>query len=121
MGRSEARMVAAEHRRARHQVSGVDPMRTQIGMMIFLETHRRILGGQFGRIPDRLSKWAFAEGGYCLDAPELLPAGGCEFMDLDPTGMEDQCDEFGHFGLPAQMTVLREPSSTDGVGDRDAA
>lgn len=79
-----------------------------LGILIFMEAHRRILGGQFGVIPKPIKEWAFAEGGYCLDAPDNLPAGACEFFDLDPTGMEDMVDEFGYFGLPAQITVPRE-------------
>lgn len=79
-----------------------------LGIMIFMEVHRRILHGQFGVIPKPIKDWAFAEGGYCLDAPDNLPAGACEFYELDPTGMEDMANEFGHFGLPTQITVERE-------------
>jgi hypothetical protein len=81
-----------------------------LGVLIFMETHRRVCGGQFGSIPKPIKEWAFAEGGYCIDAPEQLPAGASEFIDLDPTGMEEHCDEFGHYGLPSQITVGREPS-----------
>lgn len=81
-----------------------------LGIMIFMEAHRRILGGQFGKIPKPIKEWAFAEGGYCLDAPDNLPAGATEFFSLDPTGVEDLCDEFGKYGLPHQITVPREDS-----------
>lgn len=81
-----------------------------LGILIFMEVHRRILHGQFGSIPKPIKEWAFAEGGYCLDAPDMLPAGACEFFELDPTGMEDMVDEFGYFGQPTQITVPREPS-----------
>lgn len=79
-----------------------------LGILIFMEAHRRILGGQFGVIPKPIKEWAFAEGGYCIDAPDNLPAGACEFYELDPTDMEDIVDEFGHYGLPTQITVERE-------------
>jgi hypothetical protein len=78
-----------------------------LGILIFMETHRRILGGQFGAIPRPIKDWAFAEGGYCIDAPDIIPAGGTEFFSMDPEGMEDDCDEFGNFGLPTQITVER--------------
>jgi hypothetical protein len=78
-----------------------------LGILIFMEAHRRIHGNQFGSIPKPIKEWAFAEGGYCLDAPDTLPAGACEFYALDPTGVEDLCDEFGYYGLPAQITVER--------------
>jgi len=116
MGRSESRMVAAEHRRAMYKPDHhtQQDIRT-LGILFFMETHRRILGGRFGSIPAPLKVWAFAEGGYCLDAPDMLPAGGSEFFALDPTGMEDSLDEFGNFGLPQQLTVPREPDDTAGV------
>jgi hypothetical protein len=78
-----------------------------LGILIFMEAHRRILHGEFGSIPKPIKEWAFAEGGYCLDAPDNLPAGACEFYELDPTGMEDMRDEFGYFGLATQITVTR--------------
>lgn len=99
--------------REQHQPRGYTQQDTfrscGLGVLIFMETHRRILGGKFGAIPKPVKEWAFAEGGYCLDAPEQLPAGASEFMDLDPSGIEpEQLDEFGHFGLPTQITVERE-------------
>ena len=70
-------------RRYAHQ-----PMNTQshhqIGLLIFLETHRRILGGEFGRIPGPLKDDAFSMGGYCLDAHEIMPAGSTEFYSVGP-------------------------------------
>lgn len=79
-----------------------------LGILFFMETHRRILGGKFGSIPKPITDWAFAEGGYCIDAPDNLPAGASEFFALDPTGVEDLCDEFGNYGVPNQITVPRE-------------
>lgn len=72
--------------------------RNFIGVLIFMELHRRILGGQFGSIPKPIRDYAFAEGAYCIDAPEVLPAGGSRWMDVDP--------ELG--GLPVQMLVTRD-------------
>jgi hypothetical protein len=64
------------------------PMRVQshshIGMLAFVEIHRRVLGGKFGRIPDPLSDDAFSMGGYCIDAHETLPAGSTEFHSFGP-------------------------------------
>lgn len=81
-----------------------------LGILFFMEAQYRILNGKFGRIPTPIKDWCLSEGGYCLDAPDSLPAGGCEFYSLDPTGMEDYLDEFGNFGLPTQLTVMREES-----------
>lgn len=55
-----------------------------IGMLVFVETHRRVLGGKFGRISEPLSEDAFSMGGYCIDAPETLPAGSTEFHSFGP-------------------------------------
>ena len=68
-----------------------------VGMLVFLELHRRILGGKFGRIPSPLRDDAFSMGGYCLDAPELMPAGGCFY---------DDCGE--GLGVTMPLTVYRE-------------
>lgn len=75
-----------------------------IGVLIFMETHRRLLHGEFGSIPRQLREWAFAEGGYCLDAPELLPAGGCEWIGAGPPP-EGESEE--DWGIPSQITVQR--------------
>jgi hypothetical protein len=74
--------------------------RSHLGILFFIETHRRILKGEFGRIPRHLSDAATAEGGYCVDAPESLPAGACYYH---------QCD--AETGLPAQLELEREPAS----------
>jgi hypothetical protein len=87
-----------------------DPMRrTVIGTLIFMEIHRRILFGQFGKIPKYISDWAFAEGGYCLDAPDHLPAGYCEYYELGPETDPELVDEFGNFGASAHVFVPRTP------------
>lgn len=102
-------MLSTEQRRAMHKPDHHTKQDIcTLGILFFMEFHRRILGGQFGRIPTPIKDWAFAEGGYCLDAPDTLPAGGCEFFSLDPTGMEDMLDEFGNLGLPTQLTAPRE-------------
>ncbi len=96
--------------REQYQARGfTDPDTRIIGILIFMELHRRILHGEFGAIPEPIKDWAFTEGGYCLDAPDNLPAGACEFYDLDPTDMEDELDEWGHWGMPVQIMVPREP------------
>lgn len=55
-----------------------------VGVLCFMETHRRILGGKFGRIPEPLKEDAFSAGGYCLDAHDVLPAGSTEFISFGP-------------------------------------
>jgi hypothetical protein len=67
-----------------------------VGVMVFMEIHRRILGGQFGKIPAHLKDDAFDQRGYCIDAPDEMPAGGCAWF---------QCD--AEDGLPVQITVER--------------
>lgn len=71
-----------------------------LGALIFVETHRRILGGAFGRIPAPISTDAFDQAGYCLDAPSLLPAGGCRVHSFGPD-VDDWIIE--------QVTVERAP------------
>ena len=115
-------MLTTEQRRVMHKPDHhtQQDIRT-LGILFFMEAHRRILGGRFGSIPNPIKDWAFAEGGYCIDAPDMLPAGGSEFYALDPTGMEDCLDEFGNFGLPQQLTVPREPDATAGVRGTDSS
>ncbi len=92
-----------------------------LGIFIFMEAHRRLLGGKFGAIPKPIKEWAFAEGGYCIDAPDSLPAGACKFFDLDPTGLEGLANEFGHYGVPTQIMVERDASGLQPTeGERDA-
>lgn len=47
--------------------------------------------------PKHLMRAAWDDAGYCLDAPVTLPAGGCEYMQID----EDA-------GLPVQLTFMRD-------------
>jgi hypothetical protein len=49
--------------------------RSIVGLFAFIEMHRRLLGGRFGRIPEPISRDAWDMSGYCIDAPRLLPAG----------------------------------------------
>jgi hypothetical protein len=55
-----------------------------IGLLCFTEYHRRILGGEFGRIPKPIQEDAFSQGGYCIDAHDLLPAGSMQFHSFGP-------------------------------------
>lgn len=75
--------VGFSNRRAMHA-----PTRLQshyhVGVLCFVEMHRRILGGRFGRIPAPLQDDAFSMGGYCIDAHELVPAGSTEFHCFGP-------------------------------------
>jgi hypothetical protein len=68
------------------------PMSTQshgnVGVKVFIETHRRVLGGEFGRIPIELSDDAFSMSGYCIDAHEIMPAGSTEFHRFGPDADE---------------------------------
>ena len=70
-------------RRFAHQ-----PMTTQshhrIGLLVFMEMHRRILGGKFGHIPEPLKDDSFSAGGYCIDAYDIMPAGSMEFFAIGP-------------------------------------
>jgi hypothetical protein len=75
----------------------VDHQRCFIGIQFFLEAHRRVLGNNFGSIPEPLKTDAFDQGGYCIDAPESIPAGACEYF---------WCD--ADMGLPSQLQIERE-------------
>lgn len=52
---------------------------SRVGMLVMLETHRRVFKGQFGALPRPLSDDAFSMGGYCLDAFDELPAGSMQY------------------------------------------
>lgn len=64
--------------REQHQPTRVQSHHV-VGVWVFLETHRRILGGKFGSIPAALKDDAFSMAGYCLDAHDLIPAGSTAF------------------------------------------
>lgn len=44
-----------------------------VGIFVLMETIRRV----GNPIPRPLKDDAFNQAGYCLDAPEVLPGGGC--------------------------------------------
>jgi hypothetical protein len=56
------------------------------------------------KCPGYLMRAAWDDAGYCLDAPDEFPAGGCYAMDLPPLDPEDTMEYF-----PAQLTIEREP------------
>jgi len=68
-----------------------------VGALVFVETHRRILKGEFGKIPAPLKDDAFSMGSYCIDAPDDIPAGGMASEQL----ADDMWSE-------VQLTVWRE-------------
>lgn len=77
--------TATQHlRRLRHQPMSTLYRPSHVGVLVFMEYHRRILKGEFGEIPKPISDDAFNMGGYCLDAPELMPAGSTEFYQFGP-------------------------------------
>jgi hypothetical protein len=87
----------------KHLPSRVMPNSFILGANIFCQYHLRILGGKFGSIDKRIEVAAFAEGGYCLDAPQLLPGGGCYYLEFGPhneDGTVDWCVD--------QWTIDRE-------------
>lgn len=49
------------------------------------------------RVPERLKLQTRIDAGYCLDAPECMPAGGCENYQIDD-------EEF----IPSQLLTYRE-------------
>ena len=70
-----------------------------VGTLVLLETHRRINGNAFGPMPKPLTDDAHNMGGYCIDAPELIPAGACVFHSFGP-----EPDDW----LVEQVTIQRE-------------
>lgn len=56
----------------------------QVGLLVMLETHRRINGRKFGPMPKPLSDDAFNMSGYCIDAHDVLPAGSMAFDKFGP-------------------------------------
>jgi hypothetical protein len=53
--------------------------------------------------PRYLLRAAWDDYGYCIDAPETLPAGGCYGLDL-PQFEPDDKPQY----MPAQLTVERD-------------
>jgi hypothetical protein len=70
---------------------------------LMMEAYERICPGSFNgrRAPDvkALGRAAWDEAGYCLDAPDDIPAGGCEAMESGP--------DDGDF-YPAQLVTWRD-------------
>jgi len=48
-----------------------------VGLFVFMELHKRVFGSRFGKMPAALKDDAFGMRGYCIDAPDTLPAGSC--------------------------------------------
>lgn len=73
---------------------------THPGLFITLWLESRCLAD----IPDKvLSAWARIDAGYCIDARELIPAGGCGTFPIPGT----------HEHCPEQLHVERsQPLST---------
>lgn len=76
--------------------------RQSIGPLFSVELHYRLFGGKFGRISRALSEDAFSMTGYCIDAPDLMPAGGCYYYEFAPP------DEDGPCWAVSQFTTKRE-------------
>ena len=79
--------------------------RDWIGLRMFVETFRRASNHS----DKALREMATLDGGYCLDAPELIPAGGCRNWDV-PGDPERLC-------LPEQITVERGECPSDGSSE----
>jgi hypothetical protein len=87
--------------RAVHQCADSTTGNYVVGVHIFMETHRRLLKGAFGRIPKPISEDAFSMGSYCLDAPEVMPGGGMFYNEFAPP--EDGEPQW----VPSQFIVHR--------------
>jgi hypothetical protein len=94
--------------RARHQH---DSCQSNVGLqgIMLIEAYRRMKCGIYGSPPGKptpeekaYGMFMWFEGHYCLDAPDVLPAGGMEGLDLND-------EELGI--VPHVMTVMREGAS----------
>jgi hypothetical protein len=56
----------------------------EVGVLVMLETHRRINGNAFGPTPKALSDDSFNMAGYCIDAHDVMPAGSMEYERFGP-------------------------------------
>lgn len=77
-----------------------------VGIHIFVETHRRVFGNKFGRMPEPLKDDCFSMGGYCIDAPDLLPGGSCYFNEFAPP---DEPGQPNDNWVVNQTIIEREP------------
>jgi hypothetical protein len=73
--------------------------RHMVGLGILMETMHRLKAGIYGGkvAPEHIIKSCWIEGGYNIDAPDTLPAGGCKWFQVDDEG-----------GIAEQLTVDRE-------------
>lgn len=62
-----------------------------VGIWLLMEMYRRI-----GKPTAELTQACFSESGYCIDAPDVIPAGGCFHEQI--TAKED---------IPSQITWSR--------------
>jgi hypothetical protein len=69
-----------------------------VGVLVFVELHRRIHKGAFGKVPQPIRDDAFGMSCYCLDAPDIMPAGSVFFDRYGP-----EPDDW----LPMVTTVTR--------------
>lgn len=73
-----------------------------VGVHMLTELYRRFWPG---RPPKALREWYSRESCYSLDAPEVMPAGACQWVDVPDAADDDDWPG----GYPAQITVRREP------------
>lgn len=62
---------------------------------VFHRTRTAALDGRRDPAVKRLARHAWEEAGYCLDAPDTLPAGGCRFDSMfgpEPIVMQITCE-----------------------------
>lgn len=79
------------------------PPKRIVGLRVFMEFHKRIPSKEIGKMPASIKDDAFSMAGYCLDAPDEIPAGSCFADELNP----EDFDGLGVAFLPMQRTVLR--------------
>jgi hypothetical protein len=71
-------------------------------LMCNMAKHFPTPSGYGSLAPKHLLRAAWDDHGYCIDAPQTMPAGGCYGLDLPPLG-DDETPSY----MPAQLTVER--------------
>ena len=71
--------------------------RFKVGLLIQVENFKRQPEPKFCDYT-----WLWQDGGYCIDAPDLMPAGGC-YAEL----VNDPTDNTAVEYFPCQLTIVR--------------
>lgn len=92
---------------------GCNYMKGALGIQLMIELHRRVHGNNFGSLPVPLKDDALSMSHQCLDAPEIMPAGGMRWEDCS---VDFPDDEPNGVGMPVTFERLGEMAGSEEGG-----